>query len=86
MKLTSDFCSPSHVSLAWAGKGIKQINYGKDYHGTDDDMPDAFDAWLSEIDQEDLIRIAGIAMRESELRGYDKASKFAIEVIKSQNK
>ena len=60
--------------------------HGKDYHGTDDDMPDAFDAWLSEIDQEDLIRIAGIAMRESELRGYDKASKFAIEVIKSQNK
>lgn len=26
-----------------------------DYHGTDDDMPDAFDDWLGSLDGEDYI-------------------------------
>ena len=27
----------------------------EDYHGTDDDMPDAFDNWLAELDVELLV-------------------------------
>ena len=28
------------------------------YHGLDDDMPDAFDNWISELDGEDFINYA----------------------------
>lgn len=29
--------------------------HARDYHGTDDDMPDAFDDWLGSLDGEDYI-------------------------------
>lgn len=29
--------------------------FANDYQGTDDDMPDAFDTWISELSNEDLI-------------------------------
>lgn len=29
--------------------------HAQDYHGTDDDMPDAFDNWLVELQVDDLI-------------------------------
>lgn len=29
-----------------------------DYHGTDDAMPDSFDAWLSELPIDDMIDFA----------------------------
>ena len=28
--------------------------HAKDYHGLDDDMPDSFNAWVSELDAEEL--------------------------------
>lgn len=31
--------------------------HAKDYHGTDDDMPDAYDSWLMDLDLEDLKKI-----------------------------
>jgi len=30
--------------------------HAEDYHGTDDDMPDAFDAWLMELHADDFIK------------------------------
>jgi len=36
--------------------------FAEDYHGTDDDMPDAFDNWLAELEQDELIAYANQAM------------------------
>lgn len=32
--------------------------HSADYHGTDDDMPDSFDAWISEKDGADMKELA----------------------------
>jgi len=32
---------------------LKEI-HAQDYHGTDDDMPDAFEEWASELDDEQV--------------------------------
>ncbi len=45
------------------------INYlqeihAEDYHGTDDDMPDSFDNWLTELDQDELIEHAENALKK----------------------
>ena len=32
--------------------------HAEDYHGTDDDMPDNFDTWLSNLQVEDFINYA----------------------------
>jgi hypothetical protein len=34
------------------------------YHGTDDDSPDAFDNWLSNLDVDELIAFGNRAMEE----------------------
>lgn len=31
-----------------------KVAHAKDYHGTDDDMPDAFEAWLMDLSLEEL--------------------------------
>lgn len=53
----------------------------RDYQGTDDDAPDAFDAWVSEMNVDDLIKLGSLAMRESELRGFNEAKKIALSVV-----
>lgn len=40
-----------------------------DYRGTDDDAPDAFDHWLTTLEQESLIRLADIFAKEQYLAG-----------------
>ena len=52
--------------------------HGKDYIGTDDDMPDAYDAWSSELDIEMMERLGNIYGKEMFLRGMD----HAIQVLK----
>lgn len=32
--------------------------HAEDYHGTDDDMPDAYDAWVSSLDGGDVMGFA----------------------------
>lgn len=32
--------------------------HGEEYHGTDDDMPDAFDDWLGKLDADEFIKYA----------------------------
>ena len=41
---------------------LKEI-HAEDYHGTDDDMPDDFDNWLVELDNEELITHAENAIK-----------------------
>lgn len=36
---------------------LKEI-HAEDYHGTDDDMTDAFESWLVELQVDDLIQYA----------------------------
>lgn len=57
--------------------------HGKGYMGTDDDMPDAYDVWSSELETDDLIPLANIYAMESYTRGYHKATRNAISIIKS---
>lgn len=32
-----------------------KVKHAEDYHGTDDDMPDAFDNWLTELQVEEWL-------------------------------
>lgn len=36
--------------------------HAQDYHGTDDDMPDAFEAWLEQLQLDDLLKYANQAI------------------------
>ena len=38
--------------------------HAEDYHGTDDDMPDAFDAWLGALDTDEFIQFADRALEQ----------------------
>ena len=40
--------------------------HAKDYHGTDDDMPDDFKRWMDGLDSDDLIALAEEAIREKD--------------------
>jgi hypothetical protein len=35
-----------------------QNKHAEDYMGTDDDMPDSFDAWLQNLDVDEWIKLA----------------------------
>ena len=35
-----------------------QEEHSKNYMGTDDDMPDKFENWLANLEQDDLIKLA----------------------------
>ncbi len=56
--------------------------HAKDYHGTDDDMPDAFESWISDLDVSSFIELADIAILEGEMRGIERAKELALQTIK----
>lgn len=43
----------------------------KDYHGTDDAAPDAFEHWLSEIETDDLMKLASLYGKEMYIQGKE---------------
>lgn len=49
--------------------------HAEEYTGTDDDMPDAYDNWLGELDGEEYIKYADLyaieVRRHSYQKGYD---------------
>lgn len=45
--------------------------HGKDYTGTDDEMPDAFEAWLTELDTDSLILLANDYGKELQRGTYE---------------
>ena len=57
--------------------------HAKNYHGTDDDMPDAFDSWLVELDADEWIAYGEIAFLEGEKAGLKRGQEIALEVLKS---
>lgn len=58
--------------------------HAKDYHGTDDAMPDAFDAWLGDLEVDTLMRLADIFAGESYLVGVKRAQEITLEVLSSK--
>jgi hypothetical protein len=50
--------------------------------GSHDDAPDAFDNWLCEIEQRQLIDLADVAIREAEIRGMKHARDLALAALK----
>lgn len=41
--------------------------HAKSYYGTDDNMPDAFDHWLSCLDANDVMELAEEALRKAQM-------------------
>lgn len=54
----------------------------RDYHGTDDDAPDAYDAWSSELDIDTLEELGNIYGKEMFLRGMRHGGDIAINAIR----
>ena len=61
---------------------LKEI-HAKEYHGTDDAMSDAFEAWLMEWDTNEIMEHADEAMKQlnERLAGLIGAVKKAIEEL-----
>lgn len=55
--------------------------HAKGYTGTDDAMPDEFDDWLAELEQEQLIALADAAIREAFIRGVKHGGEVAVAAI-----
>jgi hypothetical protein len=46
--------------------------HGQDYHGTDDDMSDAYEAWLESLEQQSLLELGDSAIRKAQSGNIDK--------------
>lgn len=46
--------------LTHAQEDILKEAHAKDYHGTDDDMPDAYEAWIENLTLEELKSFLGL--------------------------
>jgi hypothetical protein len=57
-----------------------------DYHGTDDDMPEAFEAWLECLQQDTVIELADVAIRRAEIRGLERARDLAVKALEAVGK
>lgn len=55
--------------------------HAEGYTGTDDDMPDAFDAWVSQLEPEYIIELAELAVLKAYNAGFDRAAKIAEEAF-----
>ena len=60
-------------------KYLQNIHAGQ-YHGTDDDMPDDFEAWLERLDKGEIMAIAERAVDEKS-SSLVRAMKIAEEAI-----
>ena len=49
-----------------------QDKHGENYNGTDDDMSDAFDNWVSNLDTQEVMDYAESYGREVYKSGYDE--------------
>lgn len=57
--------------------------HAKYYHGTDDDMPDAYEAWLYEVGTDGIIRLADVFGKEMEIRGIKHVGEIALNAMKA---
>ena len=59
--------------------------HAKDYHGLDDDMPDAYNAWVSELDAGEMKEYAEEWGEELE-KEKDKALAIVLDFVERWNK
>jgi hypothetical protein len=57
--------------------------HAKDYTGTDDDMPDAFESWLAELTSDEFITYAD-QYAQSEVEKSVKSVEMSNEIANSQ--
>ena len=57
--------------------------HSKDYMGTDDDMPDAYEAWLGELEVDHLIKLADIYGQEKYMEGLQKAKDIVVDAFRN---
>ena len=62
---------------------LGDIHYKQNPAILDDDLPDAFDAWMGEIEQDELIRLADLYGMSQFNEGIKRGSDVALEAIKS---
>lgn len=55
----------------------------RDYQGTDDDAPDAFDHWMSQQDVESMEKLGGLYGKEMFIRGTMHGGEVAIKAIRA---
>ena len=61
-KMADDLGEPvkflSHAKKLQTFEDFLQEKHAEDYHGTDDDMPDAFDHWVSNLEIQEVMDYA----------------------------
>jgi hypothetical protein len=57
--------------------------HAEDYHGTDDDMPDAYEKWFCELDIDYLIQLADLAIIKAETRGIKRGGDIALQALQN---
>lgn len=58
--------------------------HAEEYHGLDDDMPDAFDSWVSNLDGEEYIKFAEAYGKKQFIAGMQH-SQFAVEPLEKES-
>jgi hypothetical protein len=56
--------------------------HDKQYRGTDDDMPDAYEAWLSDLQADDFMSYAEVYASKYALEKMEEMSKKMIDCLK----
>jgi len=59
--------------------------HANDYHGLDDEMPDSFDAWVSELDAGEMREYAEEWAEEID-KGFAKALTIVLDFVERWNK
>jgi hypothetical protein len=58
-----------------------QTKHAEQYTGLDDEMPDDYEDWLSNLDQEELIRYANIYASKYALEKMEEVTQKIIDAI-----
>lgn len=56
--------------------------HAADYHGTDDDMPDAFEAWLERLQIDEMLHFGQLAMMTAEIEGIKHGGEISRKAIR----
>ena len=60
--------------------------HAKDYHGLDDDMPDAYNAWVSELDAKEIQEYEKEWSDEIDKKEFVKAFAVVLDFVERWNK
>jgi hypothetical protein len=60
-----------------------QERHSKKYIGTDDDMPDAFDSWVAQLDADEFIHYGELFGLECNMKGFKECGEKMTKLIKN---